>query len=154
MGDIEIRIDDLTAPETLALIAHHHARMHENTPSESVHALDLDGLRSSAITIWSAWIGGRIAGIGALKRLDAQRGELKSFRTADEFQGRGVARALLRHILGEARARGLTSLWLETGSDDAFIPARALYRSEGFSECGPFDAYADDPHSTFFTRTI
>lgn len=151
---VEIRIDDLSGAETRALVARHHEAMHVQTPAESVHALDGEALRAPGITVWSAWIAGELAGMGALKQIDADRGELKSFRTADAFLGRGVARALLRHIMAEARSRGLTSLWLETGSDGAFAPARALYASEGFTECGPFDGYVEDPHSTFMTRTL
>ncbi|WP_345751985.1 GNAT family N-acetyltransferase [Microbacterium rhizophilus] len=128
--------------------------MHAQTPAESMHALDLDGLRGREFTVWSAWIDGELTGIAALKRLDGERGELKSFRTADAFLGRGVARALLRHILAVARERGLTSLWLETGSDAGFAAARALYASEGFAECGPFDGYAADPLSTFMSRAL
>ncbi|GAA1732032.1 GNAT family N-acetyltransferase [Microbacterium paludicola] len=151
---MDIRIDDLSGADTRALIAHHHAQMHAQTPAESVHALDVDALRDPAITVWSAWLDGRVAGVAALTQLDAARGELKSFRTADEYLGRGVARALLRRIIADARGRGLTSLWLETGSDDGFVPARALYASEGFVECGPFDGYVEDPLSTFMTRTL
>lgn len=160
MTGIQIRVDDLSGAEARALVAHHHAQMHANTPAESVHALDLDALRSPAITVWSAWIDGRIAGVAALKRIGAEdgtpsdRGELKSFRTADEFLGRGVARALLRHIVAEATAQGIRSLWLETGSDDGFLAARSLYAGEGFVECGPFDDYADDPLSTFMSRIL
>ncbi|MBY0688973.1 GNAT family N-acetyltransferase [Microbacterium marinilacus] len=128
--------------------------MHAQTPAESVHALDLDALRSPDITVWSAWIDGEIAGVAALKRIDAERGELKSFRTADAHLGRGVARALLRHIVSAATGLGLTSLWLETGSGDDFVAARGLYASEGFSPCGPFAGYTDDPLSAFMTRTL
>ncbi|MBF0815051.1 GNAT family N-acetyltransferase [Microbacterium paludicola] len=151
---MDIRIDDLSGADTRALIAHHHAQMHAQTPAESVHALDIDALRDPGITVWSAWLDGRVAGVAALTQLDAERGELKSFRTADEYLGRGVARALLRRIIADARGRGLTSLWLETGSDDGFVPARALYASEGFVECGPFGGYIDDPLSTFMTRAL
>lgn len=151
---MDIRIDDLSGADTRALISHHHAQMHAQTPAESVHALDVETLRDPAITVWSAWLEGRVAGVAALKQLDDERGELKSFRTADEFLGRGVARALLRRIIADARGRGLTSLWLETGSDDGFVPARALYASEGFVVCGPFEGYVDDPLSTFMTRTL
>lgn len=151
---MDIRIDDLSGADTRALIAHHHAQMHAQTPAESVHALDVDALRDPAITVWSAWLDGRVAGVAALTQLDAARGELKSFHTADEYLGRGVARALLRRIIADARGRGLTSLWLETGSDDGFVPARALYASEGFVECGPFGGYIDDPLSTFMTRAL
>lgn len=155
---IEIRVDDLSGAETRALIAFHLDGMHDTSPPESVHALDIDGLRHPSITFWSAWIGGELAGIGALKEFDGpgpeRRGELKSMRVDDRFRGTGVGRALLRHLIAEARARGMTSLWLETGSPADFLPARRLYESEGFVECGPFGDYALDPFSVFMTLAL
>ena len=137
-----------------ALISLHLAGMHDTSPPESVHALDLEGLRHPSITFWSAWIGGELAGIGALKAIDAERGELKSMRVDDRFRGSGVGRAILQHIIAAARERGMTSLWLETGSPDDFVPAQRLYESEGFTRCGPFEGYTDDPFSVFMTRTL
>ena len=154
MPHIEIRIDDLSGDATRALIASHLDGMHDTSPPESVHALDIDGLRHPSVTFWSAWIDGELAGIGALKSIDAERGELKSMRVDDRFRGSGVGRALLRHIIAEARRRGMTSLWLETGSPDDFVPAQRLYESEGFTRCGPFDGYTHDPFSVFMTRTL
>ena len=151
---LRIIVDDLTGAATRALIAAHLAGMHENSPPESVHALDLRALTAPGITVWSAWRDDDLVGIGALAQLDAARGELKSTRVDDRFRGTGAGRALLRHIVAEARARGIQSLWLETGSEDAFIPARALYASEGFTVCGPVEGYALDPLSTFMTREL
>ena len=151
---LRIIVDDLTAAPTRALIAAHLAGMHENSPPESVHALDLTALLSDEITVWSAWNGDDLVGVGALKELDAERGELKSMRVDDRFRGTGAGRALLRHIVAEAERRGIRSLWLETGSEDAFVPARRLYASEGFVECEPFEGYGPDPLSTFMTRTL
>jgi len=155
-GHVTLRIvvDDLTGDPTRRLIAAHLAGMHEITPAESVHALDLGALQGPGITVWSAWLGDDLVGIAALKELDAERGELKSMRVDDRHRGTGAGRALLRHILAEAGARGIRSIWLETGSEDAFLPARALYASEGFVECGPFEGYGPDPLSTFMTRSI
>jgi putative acetyltransferase len=154
MPHIEIRVDDLTGAATRALIAFHLDGMHDTSPPESVHALDIDGLRHPSVTFWSAWIDGKLAGIAALKSIDAERGELKSMRVDDRFRGSGVGRALLRHLVAEARRRGMMSLWLETGSPDDFVPAQRLYESEGFTRCGPFDGYNDDPFSVFMTRTL
>jgi putative acetyltransferase len=151
---IDIRDDDLSGEATRRLIAAHLAGMHDTSPPESVHALDLDRLRQPSISFWSAWIGGELAGIGALKALDDARGELKSMRVDDRFLGTGVGRALLRHIVAAARERGMTSLWLETGSTAEFLPAQRLYASEGFVECGPFEGYSLDPFSVFMTREI
>ncbi len=151
---IEIRVDDLSGDAIRALITRHLEGMHDTSPPESVHALDLEGLRHPSITFWSAWIGGELAGIGALKEIDAERGELKSMRVDDRFRGSGVGRAILLHIMAAARERGMTSLWLETGSPDDFVPAQRLYESEGFTRCGPFEGYTDDPFSVFMTRTL
>ncbi|WP_243073883.1 GNAT family N-acetyltransferase [Microbacterium sp. SS28] len=151
---IEILVDDVTSEATLRLIASHLDGMREYSPPESVHALDVGALRHPSITFWSAWIDGELAGIGALKAIDAQRGELKSMRVDDRFRGSGVGRALLRHIMAAARERGMTSLWLETGTTADFVPAQRLYASEGFTECAPFEGYAHDPFSLFMTREL
>ncbi|KJL43138.1 GNAT family N-acetyltransferase [Microbacterium trichothecenolyticum] len=151
---IEIRTDDLSGEATRRLIALHLAGMHDNSPSESVHALDIEALRHPSLSVWTAWIDGELAGVGALKSLDAHRGEIKSMRADDRFRGTGVGRALLRHIVEEARRRGMSSLWLETGTTEDFVPAQRLYESEGFVFCGPFEDYALDPFSVFMTRAL
>lgn len=152
--DLEFRRDDLTGEPTRVLIARHLEGMRANSPAESVHALEIDKLRSTDISFWSVWSGGQIAGCGALKRLDARSGELKSMRVADAFLRRGVGRAILDHLTAEARAMGMQTLWLETGSAPAFVPALRLYESAGFMRCGPFGSYKEDPFSVFMTRTL
>ncbi|MFJ6678851.1 GNAT family N-acetyltransferase [Microbacterium sp. NPDC091382] len=152
--DLEIRVDDLTDQATIALVRRHLAGMHELSPAESVHALDVAALQVPAVTVWSAWRGDDLAGIGALARLSETDGELKSMRVPDAHLGTGVGRAILRHILAAAAAEGLTRVWLETGSDAGFLAARTLYASEGFTECDPFGHYLPDPASTFMTRSL
>ena len=147
-------LDDLSGGPTRALIARHLAGMHASSPPESVHAFDVDGLRQPGVTFWSVWVGDDLAGCGALKVLDSERGELKSMRVADAFLGRGIGRAMLEHLTAEARARGLRSLWIETGSSPAFVPALRLYESAGFRRCGPFGEYREDPFSVFMTREL
>jgi len=151
---LEFRIDDPTRGAPHELVSAHLVAMHAGTPAESVHALDAAGLSAPEVTFWSAWSGGELAGIGALKRWGVDRGELKSMRVADAFRGTGVGRGILRHILAEAGATGVTSVWLETGSTAEFAPAVRLYESEGFTRCGPFADYRDDPLSLYFTRAV
>lgn len=151
---LDIRVDDLSGDAARGLIARHLRGMHEHSPPESVHAFDIDKLKRPGVKFWSAWSGAEIAGMGALQRIDASRGEIKSMRVADAFLGTGVGRAMLVHIMAEAKAMGLTSLWLETGSTPAFHPAIRLYESAGFARCGPFDGYVEDPFSVFMTREI
>ncbi|GAA5203124.1 GNAT family N-acetyltransferase [Microbacterium jejuense] len=151
---IEIRPDDLTGEDTRGLVAFHLAALVGTAPPESIHALDVDALRRPGITVWSAWIDDSIAGIAALRELDAERGEIKSMRVGDGFRGAGVGRALLDHVVAAARERGMTSLWLETGITDDFAAAHRLYESAGFGDCGAFQGYRPDPNSRFMTRTI
>ena len=149
-----IRVDDLTGPEIRALLEEHLRNMHELSPPESVHALDLTGLLRPEITFWTVWDGMTLLGCGALKELDRTHGEVKSMRTASSWRRKGVGRAMLEHIIAEARARSYERLSLETGSMAAFLPARKLYERFGFTYCTPFADYSDDPNSAFMTRTL
>lgn len=148
------RIDDLRGPEIRALLEEHLRNMRELSPPESVHALDLDGLRSPGITFWTAWSANVLLGCGAIKELDRTHGEIKSMRTASAHRRQGVGRAMLGHLVDEARKRAYARLSLETGSAPAFAPARALYAGLGFEPCGPFADYANDPNSYFMTRAL
>jgi putative acetyltransferase len=149
-----IRLDDLAGPEIRSLLEEHLDDMHELSPPESVHALDLGALRAPEITFWTAWSDGELLGCGALKELDPGHGEVKSMRTASAHRGKGVGRAMLEHIIAEARTRSYARLSLETGAIEAFVSARRLYESFGFSYCGPFADYTEDPNSVFVTRPL
>ena len=151
---MHIELDDLSRPQIHALLQEHLDNMHALSPPESVHALDLGRLRSPDITFWSAWEADTLLGCGALKGLDATHGEIKSMRTPGTLRRRGAGRAILLHILDEARRRGYTRLSLETGSMAAFAPAQRLYESVGFVFCGPFGDYVEDPHSVFMTKSL
>ena len=151
---MDIRTDDLSRPEVGELLLGHLDNMSLHSPPESIHALDLDAFRSPAITLWSAWEDDELLGCGALKELDATHGEIKSMRTADKHLRRGVAARLLEHIIAEAARRGYKRLSLETGSMEAFAPARALYERFGFDYCAPFADYLEDPYSVFMTKTL
>jgi putative acetyltransferase len=151
---VEIIVDDLSCGEVHELLREHLRNMHVHSPPESVHALDLEGLRQPGITFWTAWEGGELLGCGALKELDDAHGEIKSMRTAAAHLRKGAARRMLAHILGEARRRRYRRVSLETGSGEAFQPAHRLYESFGFVPCGAFDGYVDDSFSVFMTMEL
>jgi putative acetyltransferase len=154
MVDGEIAVDDPRAADVRALLEQHLALMRAASPPEDVHALDLDGLLDPAVTFFSFRRDGELLAVGALKQLDGQHAELKSMHTARAARGRGVARALLEHLVGVARARGCGRVSLETGTQDAFAPARSLYAGAGFRPCGPFGSYRLSPSSTFMTLAL
>jgi putative acetyltransferase len=139
---MQIVVDDLSGEATRALLAIHLAGMHAASPPGTVFALDLSGLQNAAVTVWTLRDGDTVLGIGALKALADGTGELKSMRTHPDHLRKGVARALLEHIIGEARARGMKRLSLETGTGPDFEPALSLYRQRGFIEGAAFGDYA------------
>jgi putative acetyltransferase len=151
---LKIAIADLSSPEMADLIAVHARTMLAASPPESCHFLPIDGLRQYSVTVWSLHDDGALVGCGALKDLGDGTGEIKSMHTREARRGRGLGRMMLEHILADARARGYSALWLETGSMDTFVPARRLYEAYGFTYCGPFGDYTDDPNSVFMTRAV
>ena len=146
--------EDPGTPDLRAILEGHLALMRATSPPEAVHALDLDGLRGPGLTFVALRENGEALGVGALKRLDAGHGELKSMHTLGEHRGRGVGAAILDHLIALARLEGLHRLSLETGATGPFHPAHALYRSRGFEPCGPFASYPEHPFSMFMTRSI
>ncbi len=149
-----IKTDDLSHPAVQALVAYHISGMLEQSPPESSHALDIRKLRDPTVIFWSAWEGVQLAGIGALKILDDEHGELKSMRTAPNFLRRGVANQLLQHILQVAHIKGLRRLSLETGTQPGFSACHQLYIKHGFVNCEPFADYQSDPNSRFMTLVL
>jgi putative acetyltransferase len=151
---IEVRLDDLSGEQIRALLRLHLSGMHANSPQGHVFALDLSGLQADGVTVWSAWIDGRIAGVGALKDLGQGMGEVKSMRTHPDFLRRGVADALLERIIAEARGRGMHRLSLETGRGPAFEPALRLYRTRGFVDGEPFAGYTRSEFNQFLHLSL
>lgn len=156
---LTIRLDDLSDPRIAAFMNEHLADMRATSPPESVHALDLDRLRQPDIRFFSLWLGEgtsgeQLVGTGAIKRLSAEHGELKSMRTRASVRRQGLGRRLLQHLLTEARSMGLKRLSLETGTEPFFAPASALYEAHGFVDCAPFADYRLDPHSRYMTLAL
>lgn len=151
---MEIVVDDLSGPAIADFLQEHLRDMRAVSPQESVHALDLEGLRTPGVTFWTVWDDHTIAGCGALKELDRWHAEIKSMRTSSAYRQKGVASMLLRHILSVAKERGYRRLSLETGSMTFFDPARKLYAKFGFEYCAPFSQYKEDPNSVFMTKEL
>jgi putative acetyltransferase len=151
---VRIQEGGLEHPTVIALVRQHLASAAEHSPPESVHALGYERLKQPGLRFYTAWRGDELAAMGAVKRLAADHAELKSMRTVDALQRRGIAATMLRHLLQVAADMGCTRVSLETGSMDAFAPARALYARFGFVVCPPFGDYREDPFSVCMTRML
>ena len=151
---LQIRVDDLSGGDVIALLEEHLADMYATSPPECVHALDVDKLQAPDITFFAARSGHKLLGCIALKHLNAAQAEIKSMRTPASARRTGTGKRLLEHVIDYATNTGYQSLWLETGSMDFFAPARQLYLGYGFQFCGPFADYQADPNSCFMCKTL
>jgi putative acetyltransferase len=145
---------DLDAADIRELLAVHFDSMRSSSPADACHVLGVDGLRMPEISFWSVREEGRLLGLGALRHLSPDHGEVKSMRTAPQALGRGVGTAMLHHLVGEARRRGYRRLSLETGSTAPFDAALRLYEREGFVPCPPFGDYRENPFTRFLTLVV
>lgn len=151
---LAIRNGDFSDPRVVDLLRYHFETNRAVTPAGSAHVLDLGAMQVPEISLWTIWSEETLLGMGALRRMNADEGEVKSMRTYEHAQRRGVASAMLAHIVEAARQAGLKRLYLETGSFAYFRPARELYARHGFRECPPFTGYIEDPNSTFMMMDL
>lgn len=151
---LTITRDTPLADDLELLFARHVEAMHADTPPESIHMMPRGALDRPDIAFLVMRDGGRPVGMGAVKRLDDETGEIKSMHVLHECRGRGLSRRMLHALIDAARAQGLRRLSLETGAQPSFTAARGLYAAEGFAECPPFGTYRPDPNSVFMTREI
>lgn len=139
----------------LALLMQRHTEdMHADTPPESIHMMDAGQLATPEVSFFVLREAGQPLAMGAFKRIDAGHAEIKSMHVLAEARGRGLSRAMLDHLLVEAKAAGFQRLSLETGIQPTFVAARALYYKAGFVDCPPFEGYSEDPNSVFMTRSL
>ncbi len=150
----DIRLDDLSGEKVRALLALHLAGMRSSSPPGHSFALDLSGLQGADITVWTVWREDEVVGVGALKDLGGDVGELKSMRTHPDHLREGVATCLLDHIITEAKVRGMKRLSLETGSGPLFEAGIGLYRKRGFIQGGAFSSYVPSAFNQFFHLTL
>ena len=150
----EISIDDPLAADVRDLLERHLGFARAHSLPEDVHALDVDALLDPRVTFFSYRADGRLLGVAALKQLDEGHVELKSMHTAEAARGRGIGRAMVRHLVRVAKDRGFRRMSLETGSAPAFAPARSLYTDAGFRHCGPFGDFEANGNSSYMTLEL
>jgi putative acetyltransferase len=150
----DISIDNPRASDVQTLLERHLAFANTHSPPEDVHALDVSGLVDPAVTFFSFRADGKLLAVGAIRRIDDSHAELKSMHTAEEARGQGLGRAMVDHLIGVARERGFNQVSIETGTMEAFVPARSLYTNVGFQPCEPFGEYTYSPNSVCMTLLL
>jgi len=154
MTDLQLQIDDPARSDVTALLETHARFALSESPPDTCHFLDVEGLKTPEIQFWSARNTDQLLGVVALKTLSETDGEVKSMHVAETARGQGVARALMDHLIITACEQGMSSLWLETGNTPGFAAALALYHQLGFTPCPPFGDYVETDFNVFMTLDL
>jgi putative acetyltransferase len=152
--ELVIAIEESLGEELAQVLQAHWLFCTSTTPIEHVYALDASKLFAPGITVFGARVMGELVGVGAIRILDAHHAELKSMHTLAKSRGQGVGKAIVAHIEDFAKAKGIKRISLETGTGEAFKPARQLYASLGYEECEAFGEYVLSEDNTCMTKII
>ena len=155
-GAVTLRVEraDLDHPAVRSLLEAHHRALVAGSPPGRAFVLDPAALAAPELEVLAAWSGAALAGVGAVRWHEDGRAEVKSMRTHPDHLRRGVAAALLHHLVERARERGCAVVSLETGSGRAFAAAEALYRAHGFVEGEAVGGYDPSAFNRFFHRAL
>ena len=142
---------DPRSREATSLLQASHALMGSLFPAESNHYLSVDALCVPEIHFFVAQVGGAVKGCVALAD-KGQYAEVKLMFVDPAARGQSIGAALIAHVEIEARALQFAELKLETGY--LLSDAHRLYERAGFTYCGPFGAYPEDPNSRYMTKSL
>ena len=151
---IVITTEESLTDELAHVLQAHWLFCTSSTPIEHVYALDASKLFSPDITVFGARIDGELVGVGAMRKLDLLHAELKSMHTLAKSRGSGVGKAMVSYIEDFARSSGIERMSLETGTNEAFGPARQFYKSLGYQSCEAFGDYVLSEDNTCMTKLI
>jgi putative acetyltransferase len=140
-------------PDVLALIEALDAYQTSLYPAESNHLLDLNALPPSSVLFVVARDApdGPAIACGAVV-LMGDYGEVKRMYVQSAQRGRGIGKAIMAAIETEALRVNCPYLRLETGIHQH--EAIALYERSGFTRCGRYGDYPNDPLSVFMEKRI
>jgi len=148
---ISIAVETPLQDDVRALVARLNDHLLPLSPLEFQWKMTVEQMADSSTTLFVARDdAGAAVGMGALKVHSPELGEVKRMYTDVSVRGQRVGSALLSAIVDLARAKGLSSLMLETGTGDGMAEAHRLYTRSGFTPRGPFLDYPDSQWSAFF----
>jgi len=149
-----ITVEETLGEELAQLLQVHWLFCTSSTPIEHVYALDPSKLFAPGITVFGGRVLSELVGVGAMRILEADHAELKSMHTLAKSRGNGVGKAMVAHIEEFAKTQGINRISLETGTGEAFKPARELYISLGYLECDAFGEYVLSDDNTCMTKVL
>lgn len=140
------------APDAIQLIDELEEHLESfGYPRESRHGFSVEKLIREGVPFFVIYQEATPIGCGGIK-LFPDYGEIKRMFIRPAWQGKGYAKAMLHHLADHALQHNITLLRLETGIHQ--IPAIKLYESFGFTRCGPFGEYREDPVSVYMQMSL
>jgi putative acetyltransferase len=154
-----IRPERPDRPEVGELLAALDRYLGSLYPPEANHILDVQALLAPEVRFVVAWLGERIVGCGATRRMPGEDptggrpyGEIKRMYVDPAVRGHGIAARLLGELEDGLRGDGIRLALLETGRDQH--QAVRLYRRSGYVERGAFGGYPDNGLSLFMAKEL
>lgn len=138
--------------EIISLIAELDAYQDTLYPPEARYALDLTSLEQSNV-IFVVVRNSEGVAIGCCSLvLDGKVSELKRMYVRPDNRGQGIAASLLAKLESEAVKVSCELIQLETGplQNEALV----FYKKHGFSTCGAFGRYPENPLSVFMKKNL
>ena len=152
MSALRIMLEPAAQPEVRRLIDALDDYQKPLYPPESHHGIDIAALSQPQVMFAVARTATQQAvGCGAVV-VRPEYGELKRMWVNPDYRGQGIGRAVLDFLESQARLRGCKRFTLETGRLQR--EALTLYERAGYTCCGPFGDYVEDPHSVFMHKTV
>ena len=149
---VSISAERPDAPDAMGLIAELDANLAPLYPAGSGYGLSVQRLMEAKVAFFVLRCDGQPAGCGGLQLFGSEYGEVKRLYVRPQFRGRGLSKAIMKHLERYARERGLPLLRLETGIHQP--EAIGLYEHLGYRRIGPFGEYPLDPLSIFFEKRL
>jgi GNAT superfamily N-acetyltransferase len=113
--------------------------VHPHNPAEAVQKdiENIDKFLPPDGRLMLAFIDGNACGIGCLKSINDEIGEIKRMYVDPSFRNIGAGRAILQSLLTAAKEMGYTKVRLD--SPKFMEAAHSLYRSFGFADIPVYD---------------
>ena len=141
-----------TSPDLRSLTQALDTELYTRYPRHLVNGIDLDAANNDNVFFLVAYLAEEPVGCGAIRPLNAEVTELKRFFVKSDYRGHGIATRILERLETEAKKRGHSALWLETG--DRQPESIALYKKAGYSRMPKFGEYRDNPASICFRKSL
>jgi GNAT superfamily N-acetyltransferase len=153
-SELEFRREDLTSSIAAALIRALNGELGKRYPEEGANhfRLDRDEVAEGRGAFLVAYFNGEPVACGAIRRIDADTGEIKRMYVEPRLRGRGVGRQMLTRLESEGRRLGMKRIVLETGQRQP--EALALYAGAGFVPVPPFGEYIGSPLSVCMGKAL